>query len=136
MTRLEPWRGGTIGRVIDYLVPQRWLRPLLALVVRELNSQRAAAVFLEQLHRSARPILRSVGFFRAPAATRFILEARENAAPAKGLLSQAGAWLLSPADSDLDHEPSYHTARGSAHDQNGDLGVSKDLGGFAAQQQT
>jgi len=23
------------------------------------------------------------------------------------LLSQAGAWLLSPADSDLDHEASY-----------------------------
>jgi len=109
VTRLEPWRGATIGRVVDYLVPQRWLRPRFALVIRELNSQRAAAVFLEQLHRGAQPVLRSVGCFRAPAATRFILEAREGAAPAKGLLSQAGAWLLSPADSDFDHEASYRS---------------------------
>jgi len=114
VVRHEPWRGGTVGRVIDYLAPQRCLRPLFALLIRELDSQGVAAVLLEQLHRGAQPILRSVGCFGAPVATRFIFEAREGAAPARGLLSTAGSWLLSTADSDLDHEASYRpTAAGT-----------------------
>lgn len=107
VTRLEPWRGSMVGRVIDYLAPRAALRPLFALVIRELNSQRAAAVFVEQLHAGVERVLRSVGCFRAPAATRFIFDARGSASRVKGLLGAHDSWYVSPGDSDLDHEISY-----------------------------
>ena len=107
VTRLEPWRGYVVGRVIDYLAPRTALGPLLALVIRELDSQAVAAVFIEQLHHGSERVLRMLGCFRAPAATRFIMNAHGAASPLKGLLGTAGSWLVSLADSDLDHEASY-----------------------------
>jgi GNAT superfamily N-acetyltransferase len=102
--RLEFWRGSTVGRVVDYLAPRASLRALLALVIETLNSKRAAAVFVEQLHHRSEGVLRSLGCFRAPAATRFIFNARSSASPLRGLLADRHDWYVSPADSDLEHE--------------------------------
>jgi hypothetical protein len=108
VTRLEPWRGSIVGRLIDYLAPKASLWPLLALVIRELNSCKAAAVFVEQLHEDAEHVLRMLGCFRAPATTRFIYNARGNAAPLKNSLSNADTWFVNLADSDRDHAAAYH----------------------------
>ena len=107
VTRLEPWRGSIVGRLIDYLAPKASLWPLLALVIRELNSREVAAVFVEQLHEDAQRVLRMLGCFRAPAATRFIFNARGNAAPLQSALSSADAWFVNLADSDRDHTAAY-----------------------------
>jgi hypothetical protein len=109
--RLEPWRGSTIGRIVDYLAPRRWLRALFALAISELNSKRVAAVFVEQLHWGAESVLRSLGCFRALVGTRFITNARGSASPLRGRLSQREGWCVNRGDSDLDYEPSYPAAQ-------------------------
>lgn len=109
--RTEPWRGSTIGRIVDHLAPRRWLRALFALAITELNSMSVAAVFVEQLHYGSESILRSLGCFRALVGTRFIANVRGSASPLRGLLSERDGWCVNRADSDLDYEPSYPAAQ-------------------------
>lgn len=110
VTRPGAWRGSAVGWIVDYLAPRRWLRVLLALVVETLNSQRAAAVFVEQIHAGSEGALRSLAFFRAPPSTRFILNARGSASTLHGVLSSQKRWYVSLGDSDLDHEATYTPA--------------------------
>jgi hypothetical protein len=109
--RLQPWRGSTIGRIVDYLAPRRWLRALFALAISELNSQSVAAVFVEQLHSGSEDVLRSLGCFRSVVGTRFITHVRGSASLLRGRLSQREAWCVNRGDSDLDCEPSYPAAQ-------------------------
>ena len=109
--RLEPWRGSTIGRIVDHLAPRRWLPALFALAISELNSKSVAAVFVEQLHYGSESVLRSLGCFRTLVGTRFIANARGSASPLRGLLSERDGWCVNRADSDLDYEPSYPAAQ-------------------------
>lgn len=115
VTRLEQWRGNTVARLVDYLAPRALLSVLFALVLREMNSQGVAVVFIEQLHQGAERVLRSLGCFRARASTRFIFNVRGSAAPFRNVLNSAESWLLNLADSDLDHEASYRPALPSEH---------------------
>jgi len=107
VTRLEQWRGSTVARLVDYLVPRASLRVLFALVIREMNSQGVAVVFVEQLNQGAERVLRSLGCFRARAATRFIFNVRGSASPVRNVLNNTESWFINLADSDLDHEASY-----------------------------
>lgn len=103
VVRLESWHGHVVGRVIDYLAPMRWLRPLLALTFEALNAKGAAAVFVEQRDAHCEKILRSVGCLRVRASHKFMLNLRDRSSPLLGMLAHPGNWFLMPGDGDYDH---------------------------------
>ena len=104
---VEPWRGAKAARIVDYLAPRRWLRPLLARVIETVSAHGVAAVSVENLHAAGDPVLRSLGCMRMPAVTRFIMRAGERASPLRDTMGSMGNWYLSVGDSDLDHESCY-----------------------------
>ena len=100
--RSDCWRGHTIARLVDYLAPRRHLGALFALVVDVGRTAGAVAVFIEQLHSEAMPLLKSLGCFRVAAATQFMLKTQAEATALGGVLSQSGSWLVTRGDSDSD----------------------------------
>jgi hypothetical protein len=104
VVRVTDWKGHRIGRVVDYYTGRRWVAPLLALVIAELDRKGVAAVFLEQWDPRAEYVLRALGCVRARPSHRFMFKAREPAlAGLAPMLMQAGNWFVTPADSDFDH---------------------------------
>jgi hypothetical protein len=104
VVRVTDWKGHRIGRVVDYFTRRRWVAPLLALVMGELDRKGVAAVFLEQWDPRAEYVLRTLGCVRARPSHRFMFKAREPAlAGLAPMLMQAGNWFVTPADSDFDH---------------------------------
>lgn len=113
VTRIAPWRGHLVGRVVDYFAERRWLAPLFAQLVRELSAKGLVAMFVEQCCPKSEAALRMVGCLRAGGATRqrFMFKLREPDAPWAGILSQAAAWMVMTADADLDHNLIMSEAR-------------------------
>lgn len=103
VVRLEKWHGRFVGRLVDYLTERRWLAPLFALVIEELNAKGAVAVFVEQLYAGAQNVLRSLGCLRVRASKRFMFNVRDRASPLAVALSRADGWFITPSDSDFDH---------------------------------
>jgi GNAT superfamily N-acetyltransferase len=103
VVRLAQWRGHTVGRVVDYLVPRRYLRPAFALVLDLLGSQRTIAAFFEQWHPGSAGLLRSLGCVRARASHRFMFRLRDAASPLAPKVRDAARWFVMPGDADFDH---------------------------------
>ena len=101
--RLAKWRGHIVGRVADYFAERRWLMPLLALVIEELKSKGAIAVFFEQWQADSGAVLRSLGCFRIRPSHRFMFNLRDKASPFAATLGVADNWFVTPGDSDFDH---------------------------------
>ena len=102
--RLEGWHDGhVIGRVIDYFAAPRWVAPLLALVIEEMRTKTAVAVFIERLDRRSERILWSIGCLRVRRTDRFMLNVRESASPLSSTLEDVGNWFVTTGDSDFDY---------------------------------
>lgn len=101
--RLEERRGQVVGRVVDFLAERRWLAPLLALIIEELNAKAAAAVFFEPWLAGSEAVLRSLGCLRVRTSHRFMFKARDRALPLASALEHADRWFITPGDSDFDH---------------------------------
>lgn len=101
--RLAYRQGHMFGRVVDYLVPRRWVRSALALIIEELDAKGASAVFFEQWDPRSQNIMRALGCVRARPSHRlmFRVPARESAVA--NALARTGSWFLTPGDSDFDH---------------------------------
>jgi hypothetical protein len=103
--RLAPWRGRTIGRVIDYFAPRRYIAPILALMIDALNTHEVMAVFVEHHVEGTELTLRSIGCFnvRPEHRQRFMYHVRDRESPVAAQLAKARSWFLVPADADFDY---------------------------------
>jgi hypothetical protein len=103
VTRLQPWHGYTAASVVDYFAPRRYVMPLLAQVIRELDRERAVAVFIDQIHANTERTLLSLGCLRVRASWRFMFKVADPESPLAARLADAASWLVLPADSDYEH---------------------------------
>jgi hypothetical protein len=101
--RLARRRGHTVGRVVDYLVERRWLAPVLALIIDELNAKLAIAALFEQWHPGSEALLRSLGCVRTRSSHRFMFKLTDGGTPLSHVLAQQNNWFVMPGDSDFDH---------------------------------
>jgi GNAT superfamily N-acetyltransferase len=102
VVRMDRWRGHSIGRIVDYLGPRKYLSPLLALLIEEMRTRGATAVFVEHLNKEAAVVLSLLGCFRVTAVTQFMLKVQPQAAGVAGMLNEAGCWFATRGDSDSD----------------------------------
>ncbi|HEV7390487.1 MAG TPA: hypothetical protein VGO08_02500 [Burkholderiales bacterium] len=114
VVRMDRWRGHEIGRIVDYLAPRRYLRPLLALAIEEMRAVGAAAVFVEQLHEEAAVVLGLLGCFPVAAVTQFMVKVQPRAATVAGMVNQARCWFATRGDSDSDMPEGEESGAGPA----------------------
>jgi GNAT superfamily N-acetyltransferase len=103
VVRAKPFRGHTAAWVIDHLCEPGRIGGLFALLIAEMSRQRYAAMFIEQLHQRAHSTLRALGCARVAAGSRFVLHVRDGAAVQADGFKDAADWLVTCADSDVDH---------------------------------
>jgi hypothetical protein len=72
------------------------------LLIEEMRTRGAAAVFVEHLNKEAAVVLSLLGCFRVTAVTQFMLKVQPQAAGVAGMLNEAGCWFATRGDSDSD----------------------------------
>jgi hypothetical protein len=103
VARLRNWNGYTAANVVDYFAPRDSLAPLLALLFRELNRQRAVAVFVDQVHSGTETTLKALGCLRVRDSWRFMYDVRDRGSARAARLADVGSWHVTPGDSDYEH---------------------------------
>jgi hypothetical protein len=107
VARSERRRGQLFSLVCDYLVRPAFTGVLFALAIREARTQDAVAVACRTLNVRGEPWLRALGFARprekGAVPVRFLALPRGHAVGI-ATLADRRSWLLTSADSDLDHD--------------------------------